>query len=208
MCSRSQRSNRRSAAYRVRGSRNAGCPAPAARVRKNAHGRHHRYPGTPGASCAMVLTAYAALSLATNSSCHHRRRIERRSCPVGRSRLRRLSISNGCQDHTVLPSQRPYHLFDRPCAADRILGEGVEAPFVCAKAGRSQRKPCPATAYTPALPRPPHPIPRRDDLRSALCGVGWILSASHSDAADKPTPNTFMMTLIGCAFFGTAPISA
>ena len=31
---------------------------------------------SPGAPCAMVLTAYSALSSATNSSCHRRQRIE------------------------------------------------------------------------------------------------------------------------------------
>jgi hypothetical protein len=44
---------------------NAGCPMhPQPRVRKNkAHERsHHRYPGTPGIPCAMVLTAYFVLS--------------------------------------------------------------------------------------------------------------------------------------------------
>jgi hypothetical protein len=35
---------------------------------------HHRSTGTPGLPCAMVLTAYFALSLATGLCCHHRRR--------------------------------------------------------------------------------------------------------------------------------------
>jgi hypothetical protein len=49
-------------------------------------------------------TAYAALSSATNSSCHRRRRIQRLLQP-GRVWIchRRLGTSNGCQDHTVLP---------------------------------------------------------------------------------------------------------
>jgi hypothetical protein len=49
------------------------------------------------------LTAYAVLSSATNSSCHRRPRIQTSLSPVGPTRLRELSISNGCQDHTVLP---------------------------------------------------------------------------------------------------------
>jgi hypothetical protein len=31
---------------------------------------HHRFTGTPGISCAMVLTAYFALSPVTGLSCH------------------------------------------------------------------------------------------------------------------------------------------
>ena len=48
-------------------------------------------------------TAYAVLSSATNSSCHRRPRIQTGLSPVGPTRLRELSIINGCQDHTVLP---------------------------------------------------------------------------------------------------------
>ena len=132
----------------MRGSRKRRVPsAPAARVRKNAHGRHHRYPGTPGASCAMVLTAYAALSLATNSSCHHRRRIERRSCPVGRSRLRRLSISNGCQDHTVLPSTATFTASSTDhVPPTEFLAKVLKRRSSARRPRRSQRKPCPTTA--------------------------------------------------------------
>ena len=48
-------------------------------------------------------TAYAVLSPATNSFCHRRQRIETCRSPVGPTHLRWLDISNGCQDHTVLP---------------------------------------------------------------------------------------------------------
>jgi hypothetical protein len=42
---------------------------------------------------------------ATNSSCHRRRRMNGLPRPVGLSKnLRRLDTSNGCQDHTLLPS--------------------------------------------------------------------------------------------------------
>ena len=58
------------------GAGNAGCAGhPQPVCSKNAHGSHHRYSGHPAFPCAMVLTAYAALSPATNSSCHRRRRI-------------------------------------------------------------------------------------------------------------------------------------
>src|SRR6202022_5035597 len=49
-------------------------------------------------------TAYAALSPATNSSCHRHRRIKGFVAPGWADQnLRRLDTSNGCQDHTVLP---------------------------------------------------------------------------------------------------------
>jgi hypothetical protein len=48
-------------------------------------------------------TAYAVLSSATNSFCHRRLRIGICLSPVGPAHLRKLDISNGCQDHTVLP---------------------------------------------------------------------------------------------------------
>src|SRR5579863_2130007 len=52
-------------------------PHPRPRVRnEKAHEQsHHRFqPGSPGVSCAMVLTAYSALSLVSRACCHHRRR--------------------------------------------------------------------------------------------------------------------------------------
>jgi hypothetical protein len=46
-------------------------------ARKSAHGSHHRSTGnTRHSRTRLVLTAYIALSPATNSSCHRRRRIE------------------------------------------------------------------------------------------------------------------------------------
>src|ERR1700704_2416164 len=52
----------------------------------------------------MVLTAYFVLSPATNSSCHRHQRIKGCLSPVGPTRLRKFNTSNGCQDHTALPS--------------------------------------------------------------------------------------------------------
>jgi len=50
-------------------------------------------------------TAYSALSPATNSSCHRRPADCMAShIPVGLSASARLSINNGCQDHTTSPS--------------------------------------------------------------------------------------------------------
>jgi hypothetical protein len=51
----------------------------------------------------MVLTVSFVLSPATNSFCHRRLRIKTCLSPVGPTHLRRLSISNGCQDHTTSP---------------------------------------------------------------------------------------------------------
>src|SRR2546423_14430671 len=62
---------------------------------------HRNHPAFPH---AMVLTAYFVLSPATNSSCHRHRRIKACLGPVGPTCLHQLDTSNGCQDHTALPS--------------------------------------------------------------------------------------------------------
>jgi hypothetical protein len=73
-------------------------------MRKDTHTSIQVSAETSGLPRAMVLTAYAVLSPATNSSCHRRRWINGFAEP-GRAQenLRRLDTSNGCQDHTVLP---------------------------------------------------------------------------------------------------------
>ena len=82
---------------------NAGCPMhpqPRVRMVSEAHERsHHRFTGLfPAFPHAMVLTAYFVLSPATNSSCHHRRRIKVLSkARSGRLNLRRLDTSNGAR---------------------------------------------------------------------------------------------------------------
>jgi hypothetical protein len=88
----------------------------------------------------MVLTAYFVLSPATSSFLSPS--LANMVClnPVGPTRLRQFSTSNGCQDHTALPS--------------------ALAPFVSALliAHKSLDPPCHHVAR-PTLPRPPHPIP-------------------------------------------------
>jgi len=61
-------------------------------------------PESPGIPYAMVLTAYFVLSPATNSSCHRHPRIRFVEARSGRLSLREFNTSNGCQDHTALPS--------------------------------------------------------------------------------------------------------
>ena len=90
--------------------------------------------------------------------CHRRRRIEVHRTRLGVENLRRLDISNGCQDHAVLP----YAL----------------APFVCVPpiAHGSINPPCHHVSRL-TLPRPPHPMPNVcDDHDTPLSGPGrrWI----------------------------------
>jgi hypothetical protein len=95
---------RRDPQVRARGRPGARCTRSPACTIKSIRVSHHRFTGTPGLPCAVVLTVYAVLSPATNSSCHRHRRIGLIETRSGRLRLRRFDTSNGCQDHTVCPS--------------------------------------------------------------------------------------------------------
>jgi hypothetical protein len=91
--------------------------------------------------------------------------------PVGPTRLRRLDTSNGCQDHTLLPS--------------------ASAPFVArARLTRSRRKP-PCAAVAPTLPASTASHPNvRDDSRSAprsKNGMAWLIAV----ATDSENQNIF-----------------
>ena len=96
--------------------------------------------GSTDIPCAVVLTAYSALSPATNSSCHRHWRIKGCPSPVGPTRLRQLDTSNGCQDHTALPSVA---IAVRPRVVDRsrkIALRSVHAHGAAAStASRAQR---------------------------------------------------------------------
>src|SRR5437870_6083273 len=122
---------------------------------KVAHERsHHRYSRIhPAFPHAMVLTAYFVLSPATNSSCHRHRRIKVCLSPVGPTSLRQLDTSNGCQDHTALPS-----------AATSF----VSTPQIAHKVQLALRLPMRARGCRV------HRIPPRvrDDRDTPLCGVG------------------------------------
>jgi hypothetical protein len=61
-------------------------------------------PGSPGIPARNGFTAYAVLSPATNSFLSPSSADMACLSPVGPTRLRKFSTSNGCQDHTVLPS--------------------------------------------------------------------------------------------------------
>jgi hypothetical protein len=66
----------------------------------------HEHTGTAGAlrhSLRNGLTAYAALSPETNSSCLRRCRLDGGPIRLDRCRHRQLGTSHGCRDHTVLP---------------------------------------------------------------------------------------------------------
>src|SRR5260370_14559098 len=93
-----------------RGRRESRVPAaPAASRAKSseAHERSHRgFTGLTRPSLRNGFTAYFVLSPATNSSCHRRPWIKVLPDPVGPTCLRELDTSNGCQDHTALPSTK------------------------------------------------------------------------------------------------------
>src|SRR6266700_5776735 len=61
--------------------------------------------------------------------------------------LRRLDTSNGCQDHTLLPS--------------------AAAPFVLARSDSSRGSLALPSLARATLPRPPHPIPTSVTIREA-----------------------------------------
>jgi hypothetical protein len=97
----------------------------------------------------MVLTAYFVLSPATNSSCHRHPRIKVLLSPVGPTCLHELDTSNGCQDHTALPSAASI------CRQRAIDGSRETRPAI--------------TSARPMPPRPPHPVPNvRDDRETPL----------------------------------------
>src|SRR5882724_9853864 len=82
-----------------KGAGNTGCPLhPQPRVQSIGSTRvsHHRFTGTPGLPCAMVLTASFGLSPVTGLSCHRH--------PQEALLLENLTPASGRQDHTTSPS--------------------------------------------------------------------------------------------------------
>ena len=116
-------------------------------------------PRTPGLPCAIVLTTYAAISPATNSSCHR----HRRQCGVydpGRVRNTSADLTPATGARTTRFT-RPRPVFAkrlrRALPVYRSSGEGM-APFVCARRSLTGNPPCDHLSR-PTLPRPPasHP---------------------------------------------------
>ena len=69
---------------------------------------HHRSTGTPGLPCAMVLTAYFALSLVTGLCCHHR--------PCDAKHHHELDASVGASGPHAFAVRAPCHSsFDIAC---------------------------------------------------------------------------------------------
>ena len=94
---------------RNRGRRECRCTnAPAAlRVKiENTQVSHHRRAETSGIPCAMVLTAYSALSLVNRACCHH--------TPRNAEHCRELTPASGRQDHTASLSARALFVCQRP----------------------------------------------------------------------------------------------
>jgi hypothetical protein len=147
--------------------------APAVRAQKTAHGGP-QVPGNTRLSLRNGLTAYSALSPATNSSCHRRQRIDGLSARLGSHNLRQLDTSNGCQDHTALPYAATSGKYFRRTVCDPPgSARSISTSFVYAHVHRSQANPPCNAVSRPTLPRPPHPIPRPWRSRYApLSGTG------------------------------------
>jgi hypothetical protein len=148
----------------IEGVGNAGCPM---HPQPLCIGSKHRVVTTVASEITrhsrtrMVLTAYSALSPATNSFCHRHRRIEGFIRPGWADEiLRRFSTSNGCQDHTALPcATRLRQEASVACARPpKLLVKPEAAPFVL-RAPIAHGKPSCDHPARPTLPRPPHPTP-------------------------------------------------
>jgi hypothetical protein len=92
---------------RREGAGNAGCTLhPRSRVQsaqKKAHTSIQVQRRQSGIPCAMALRLMPRSPRRRVPFCHRRQRIRTCLSPVGPTHLRWLDISNGCQDHTVLP---------------------------------------------------------------------------------------------------------
>ena len=157
--------------------------APAVRAQKTAHGGP-QVPGNTRLSLRNGLTAYFALSPATNSSCHRRQRIDGLSARLGSQNLRQLDTSNGCQDHTALPyaaTSRKY--FRRTVCDPPGSARGISTSFVRAHVHRSQAKPALRCRFAPdaAASTASHPASVTIAKRPSL---GWDGAYSRFDLPD------------------------
>ena len=128
---------------KTEGAGNAGCLLhPRSRVQCGDRGAHE-HTGTAGAlrhSLRNGLTAYAALSLETNSSCLHHCRLDGSIDPVG---------SNSPPAAWHQPRVSGPHGFAVRCNVSHL-----------ARRARSRENPPCQHASRLTLPRPPHPVPR------------------------------------------------
>ena len=146
--------------------------------------------------CAMALRLTPRSPWRRIPFCHHRLRIEGSVGPGwARHRLRRFSISNGCQDHTASPyaapvfakrlrrvwyrsaealaKADPHRSPGKPCAARRSPDQGVEASLVLPRRPIAHEVHLALRHLACAmLLRPPHPIPTySDDGRRPSSGM-------------------------------------
>src|SRR5438034_7338438 len=92
--------------------------------------------------------------------------------PVGPTRLRRLDISNGCQNHTTSPYAAPSPATPIDEMPTEAKGEGLETPVVCATLDRSRENP--PCDHDRARRRCVHRIqPRVRDDRDTPLLPGW-----------------------------------
>jgi hypothetical protein len=159
------------------GAGNAGCLLhPRSRV-QDGDGGAHEHTGTAGAlrhSLRNGLTAYAALSPETNSSCLRHCRLDGWSIRLDRIRHRQLDTSNGCQDHTVLPYAASLSkIFDQQRAADKRFRRR-RLSVVRLRAMLTHGKPPCEHPSRLTLPRPSQPAPTFVTMANApLLGTGW-----------------------------------
>ena len=145
------------------GAGNAGCTLhPRFRVQW-AEGSAHEHSGSAEALRHSLRNGFTAY---TRSS---RRRIlvvtvasGLKSClsPVGPTRLRRLDISHGCQNHTTSPYAAPSPVPPIGEMPTEVKGEGLETPVVCADVRSLSGEPALRPRSRPTPLRPPHPTPR------------------------------------------------
>jgi hypothetical protein len=129
----------------------------------------HEHTGTAEArrhSPRNGFTAYAELSLETNSFCLHRCRISGSSKPGWVSQnLRQLDTSHGCQNHTVLP-----YAAARLCSKHRR----ALAPVVCALCPLTDRSPPCDHHHAPDAAASTASRPTFVTMANApLVGTGW-----------------------------------
>jgi hypothetical protein len=142
-----------------------------------AHGSHHRYSGTPGASCAMVLRL-------TPRSPRRRIRLVTvvgglKVCCArsGPQNLRRLDTSNGCQDHTASSSatrlrQEASPACARPPKCCRSRKQRRSSARCRSLKGRSTFPAIPSRARRCRVHRIPSRV--RDDRDTPLVGDGTV----------------------------------